>query len=127
MNVILRHGFLNNTNSGVILSCCRKLVDYYVQNNFVLNDNISNAFNTVPLRVIKIISAEHLYKKYFVITCYIAIPSGVNTFKGVTICNLLHTEFSSIYYNDKGYGFRYIFGKYINLYAREIYHPELIQ
>ena len=68
MNVILRHGFLNNTNSGVTLSCCRKLVDYYVQNNFFLNDNISNAFNNVPLRVIKIISAEHLYKKYFVIT-----------------------------------------------------------
>ena len=31
MNIIWCHVFLNNTNSDVILSCRRKLVDYYLQ------------------------------------------------------------------------------------------------
>ena len=30
MNIISRHGFFNNTNSAVILSCCIKLVSYYL-------------------------------------------------------------------------------------------------
>ena len=60
-------------------------------------------------------------------SCHKAIPSVANTLKSITICNFLQTEFSPTYYNDKGDEFIYIFGKYINPYMKEIYHPIFIQ
>ena len=39
----------------------------------------------------------------------------------------MHTEFVSMYYNDKLDVFIHIFGKYIHPFMKEIYHPALIQ
>ena len=39
MNIISCHGFVNNKNSVVILSCRRKLVDYYLSKGFVIIEN----------------------------------------------------------------------------------------
>ena len=59
--------------------------------------------------------------------CYRAIPSADNNLKRVTIYNRLHTEFESTYDNNTGMAFRYIFGKYIKPYVKEIDHPALIK
>ena len=50
MNIISCHVFGNNKNSVVIFSCRRKLVDYYLQECFVLHEKNQNAFKNVPLR-----------------------------------------------------------------------------
>ena len=91
MNIILCHGFVNNTNSAVLLSCRSKLVDYYLQICFVLHENNSNGFKNVLLYSKEIINVEHLYKHDFVMACYIKIPSDYNTFKRITICYRFHT------------------------------------
>ena len=118
MNIISCHGFVNSTKSAIILSCRRKLIDYYLQKCFVLIKNNSNSFKNVPLCVKKIINAENLYKNYLLIPCYRAIPSADNTLKIITTYNRLHTEFESTYYNDKGDTFIYLFGKYIKPYMK---------
>ena len=60
-------------------------------------------------------------------SCYSAIPSDVNTFKSITICYSLNTEFAATNYNDKGKAFIYLFGKYIKPYMKEIDHPAMVQ
>ena len=40
--------------------------------------------------------------------------------KSTTIWSSFHTEFASMYYNDKGDVFIFIFGEYIKSYMREI-------
>ena len=59
--------------------------------------------------------------------CYRAIPYAANNFKIITMCNCLHTEFASTYYNDKEDAFIYIFGQYIKPNMKEIDHPALIK
>ena len=51
ININSCHGFVKNTKSAVILSCCIKFVDYYLQFIFVLLKNNSNAFKNVTLRL----------------------------------------------------------------------------
>ena len=89
MNIILCHGFVNNKNSAVLLSCGSKLIDYYLQICFVLHENIPNDFKNVPLRAKQRINSEHLYKNDFVMACYSTIPSAANTSKRITICSCL--------------------------------------
>ena len=51
------------------------------------------------------------------VALYSAIPNADNTFKIITIYSCLHTEFSSMFYNDKGYAFGYMFwAKYQAVY-----------
>ena len=57
MNIISCHGFVNVNKSTVILSCHRKLVDYYLSGVFVILEKYSSAFSYVPLRVKQIINA----------------------------------------------------------------------
>ena len=57
MNIISCHVFVTNRKSTVILSCCRKLIDYYLQKCFFLKNN-SNDFKNVPLRAKQRINAE---------------------------------------------------------------------
>ena len=69
MNIISCRLFANNKKSAVILSCRSKLVDYYIQKNYVLLKNNSKVFNNVPLRVKEIINAENLSLNNFVMAC----------------------------------------------------------
>ena len=66
INIISCHGFVNDKRSSLILSCRKKLVDYYLSKGFVLHNNIPRALNNVPQRVKHIINAEDMYKNYFV-------------------------------------------------------------
>ena len=45
-NIISCHGFVNNTELSVILSCRIRLVDYYFQKCFVLHEK-----NLMPVRI----------------------------------------------------------------------------
>ena len=51
MNIISCHIFINNTKLAVILSCCIKLINYYLQECFVLHKKNPNDFKNVPLHV----------------------------------------------------------------------------
>ena len=79
MNIISCHGFVNNTKSAVILSCCRKLVDYYLQ--FFFHENNSNGFKNVPIGVKQKTNIKHFYKNDSIKECYREIPSTTNTLK----------------------------------------------
>ena len=120
LNIISCHGFLRNTKSAVILSCCSKLSDYYLK-TFVLRETIQ-----IPLRIcVYMWNKESMHITYIKIIK--SIPYDANTLKCITICSHFLIVFVSTYYNDKGDAFRYIFGKYINPYMKEIYHIVLIQ
>ena len=64
-NIISCHGFVNNTELSVILSCRIRLVDYYFQKCFVLHEKNLNVFKNVHLLVKQIINTEHSYKHDF--------------------------------------------------------------
>ena len=70
MNIISCDVFVNEKKSTLILSCCRKLVDYYISKGFGFLGNNSNALSDVPLRVKQRINAEVLYKNDLVMACY---------------------------------------------------------
>ena len=61
MNIISCHGFVNNTKSAVIFSCCSKSVDYYLPKGFVIIEKNSSDFSNMTLRVKQIINAECIY------------------------------------------------------------------
>ena len=79
------HGFLNDENSTVILSCCIKLVDYYLSKGFLVIEKKSSAFNDVPLQVKQTVNKENLHENDSGIACYREIPSSDNTLKIITI------------------------------------------
>ena len=96
MNSISCHGFVNNNNPAVIISCHRKSVSYFLQTCFVLHYYNLNAFKNVHIYVRKIINAEHLYRNDLVIIQYSRINSVANALKSITIVSCLHTEFVSM-------------------------------
>ena len=102
MNIISYHEFVNYKESTVILSCCIKLVDYYLSTSFVIIENNSSALSDVPLHAKQRINAEILHKNEFVMVCYREIPYATNTLKIINICSDLYRYFVSMYYNDKG-------------------------
>ena len=83
--------------------------------------------HNMPQRVKQITNVEHMYKNDFVMACYRKPPYDDNTLKTTTISSSFHAEFASTYYNDKGDVFRFIFGKFIKPYMKEIDHNALIQ
>ena len=95
MIIISFLGFLNDTNSAVILSCCRKLVDYYISKGFVILENNSSALSIVIICGKQIMNVEHLYKNYSVMACYREISSEANTLKIITICSYFYIDFES--------------------------------
>ena len=76
MNIISCHVFVNNTNSTVVFSCGRKLVDYYLSEGFFILDNNSRNLCDVPIRVKQIIDAEYIHINYLVMACYRENPSA---------------------------------------------------
>ena len=66
MNIILCRGFVKDKKLTVILSCHRKLVDYYLPKCFVIIENNSSVLSYVPLRVKQINETEILHKNDFV-------------------------------------------------------------
>ena len=127
MSIISCHGFVNNIKSGVILSCRRILVNYYLSKYFAILETKSSALSNAPLRLNQMINSELTNKNDFAMACYIAIPSTDNTLKIITICYYFCTYFSSAYYNDKGGAIIYIFGEYIKRYIKKIGNPVLIE
>ena len=101
MNIMSCHGFMNEKKLTVMLSCCRKLVKYYLSKSFVVIENNSNVFRDVPLRVKQRINALIWHKHYFSMAYYRSIPYSNNTIKIITICSVLYRDFASTYYNDK--------------------------
>ena len=55
------HGFVNEKNSTVVLSCFRRFVGYYLSKGFVILEK-SSALRDVSLSVKQIINAEILHK-----------------------------------------------------------------
>ena len=97
MNIISCHGFVNNMTSDVILSCRRKLVDYYLPKGFVILEKNSSTLINVPLRAKQRINSEDIYKNDLVMAFEIEIPSESNNLKIITVCSGLYTDFVSTY------------------------------
>ena len=95
INIISCNVFVNDTKSDVILSCHRKLVDYYISKGFVILEKNSIALSIVIICGKKIINVEHLYTNYSVMACYREISSEANTLKTITICSYFYIDFES--------------------------------
>ena len=96
-NVISYHEFVNNKKSTFILSCIRKLVDYYQPTGFVIIVKNSSASRNVPLRTKQIINEDILHNNDIVMEFYKATPSAENTLKSITICSGFYRDFASTY------------------------------
>ena len=60
-------GFVKNNQKNIILSCCEKLVSYYLSKEFVIIEINKYALTDVPLHVKQQIITEKLHQHYHVI------------------------------------------------------------
>ena len=75
------HGFGNDNNRTVKLTCCIKLVSYYQSKGFVILENNADALRYIPKRVKQEINAEYLHPNDYVMVCNREILSAPNKLK----------------------------------------------
>ena len=91
------HGFVKYENATDILTCCRKLVWYYLSKGFVIFDKKSYDIKNFPQHVKQQIHTKDLHPNDYVMTWNRAIPSVDNNLKIFTLVLICMMDLNQIF------------------------------
>ena len=101
MNLLSYHVLMKKPTLTVVLICRSRLVDYYLEKGFVINEHNSNQLSSVPNDAKLIVHAINEQKTDCVMACYTKISPIKNTIKKFQVIYTVHYVYQKILYHDE--------------------------
>ena len=101
LNMLSCHGFLNNSDSIVILKCPNGMSEYYFNKGFIELTCDEDHLNKLPLSAKQRVGAEVKVNSNLFMLCKTTIISTLNTQKNLVISSYYHSSYSNENFNSE--------------------------